>query len=52
MLHSNGCFSVQVEAQSAMAMTGENVEEDFMTTLISWGIVAVLYILVFPVSNG
>ncbi|KAG1358711.1 putative glutathione S-transferase DHAR2, chloroplastic [Cocos nucifera] len=43
-----GLILASVEAPSAMAVTGENMEEDFMTTLISGGIVAVLYILVFP----
>ncbi|XP_038975479.1 probable glutathione S-transferase DHAR2, chloroplastic isoform X2 [Phoenix dactylifera] len=39
-----------VEASSAMAVTGENIEEDFMTTLISGGIVATLYVFVFPID--
>ncbi|XP_073100414.1 probable glutathione S-transferase DHAR2, chloroplastic isoform X2 [Elaeis guineensis] len=45
-----GVILASVEASSAMAVTGENIEEDFMTTLISGGIVAVLYILVFPID--
>ncbi|RWW89818.1 hypothetical protein BHE74_00001146, partial [Ensete ventricosum] len=40
----------QVEAPSAMAVTGNNMEEDLVTTLVSGGIVAILYLFVIPVS--
>lgn len=40
----------QVEAPSALAVTGNNTEEDLVTTLISGGIVAVFYLFVIPVS--
>lgn len=43
-----GAILAAVEAPTAMAVTGEKMEEDFMTTLISGGIVAVLYVVVFP----
>ena len=42
---------VQVGAPAALAVTGENGGDDLATTLVSGGIVAVLYLFVIPVRE-
>ncbi|URE16017.1 hypothetical protein MUK42_01893 [Musa troglodytarum] len=48
LLLQYGAILAAVEAPSALAVTGNNTEEDLVTTLISGGIVAVLYLFVIP----
>ncbi|CAL9104612.1 unnamed protein product [Musa textilis] len=48
LLLQYGAILAAVEAPSALAVTGNNMEEDLVTTLISGGIVAVLYLFVIP----
>lgn len=42
---------VKVGAPGALAVTGENGGDDLVTTLVSGGIVAGLYLFVIPVSH-
>ncbi|XP_009407778.3 NAD(P)H-quinone oxidoreductase subunit L, chloroplastic isoform X1 [Musa acuminata AAA Group] len=48
LLLQYGAILAAVEAPSALAVTGNNTEEDLVTTLISGGIVAVFYLFVIP----